>query len=262
MWWATTARTLLVLALVGAASAVAPAAPGARTGCAYAAGAHHVALVVQHSSGATVRVCVGFDGDSVTADQVLQMSGVSYQEASYGGGLGKAVCQIDGEPASYPPGCWTSTSPYWAMYVSRAGGGWAGSSLGVSSQVFRDGDGLGFHYVPQSAPAPPSVAAAGVCPLAPTATAAPAAPPLAVASGAPPVAGVGAVPTPVAEPVEVSPSPADSPSPSPSASEVGAGPVPPRLERAQGGPPLGWIAAVLAVVALAGLGFFQARRRA
>lgn len=260
MWWATTARSLLVLALAGAAFAVAPAVPGAPTGCAFAAGAHHVALVAQHSSGAAVRVCVGFDGDSVTGDQVLQLSGVAYQEASYGGGLGRAVCQLDGEPASYPPGCWTSSSPYWAMYVSRGGGGWAGSSLGVSSQVFRDGDGLGFRYVPQSAPAPPSLAASGVCPVAATATAAPAATPLVVVSGAPPVAGL--VPTPAAEPAQASPTPPAAPSPSPSASEEGAAPVPPRLERVQNGPQLGWIAALSAVVALAGLALFQVRRRA
>ncbi|MFN2582965.1 MAG: hypothetical protein ABR498_09530, partial [Candidatus Dormibacteria bacterium] len=106
--------------------------------------------------------CVGFDGGSITGEQILQASGVEYATSSYGS-MGDAVCQIDEEPSSYPPGCWTSSSPYWAMFVSRAGGGWSVSSRGVSSQTFADGDAEGFRYDSQSgAPAQPA-SPAGVC---------------------------------------------------------------------------------------------------
>src|SRR5258708_12572134 len=97
------------------------ATPGSagRPTCAFASGAHHVAVVVEHGSGAVLTACVAFDAAQLTGDQVMQLSGIEYATASFGG-LGKAVCQVDHEPTSYPPSCWTATSPYWAMYVSRS----------------------------------------------------------------------------------------------------------------------------------------------
>jgi hypothetical protein len=137
------------------------------TGCAQASSGHHAALVVEHGDGAVVRVCVSFTAAQITGDQVLALSHVEYATADYGG-TGKAVCQIEGEPAQYPPGCWTASSPFWAMFVSRGGGSWLTSSLGISSQTFRDGDAEGFRYEGQSDNSvPPSPA--GVCP-APIAT--------------------------------------------------------------------------------------------
>ena len=150
--------------LFGAVSRVGPVAGG----CAQASSAHHAALVVEHGDGAVARVCVSFTAASITGDQVLALSHVQYATADYGG-TGKAVCQIQGEPASYPPGCWTASSPFWAMFVSRAGGSWLTSSLGISSQTFRDGDAEGFRYERQSDnSAPPSPA--GVCPAPVSAT--------------------------------------------------------------------------------------------
>lgn len=137
-------------------------------GCAQASSAHHAALVVEHGNGAVIRVCVSFTAASITGDQVLALSHVQYATVDYGG-TGKAVCQIDGEPAQYPPGCWTASSPYWAMFVSRARGSWLTSSLGISSQTFHDGDAEGFRYEGQSdssvQPSP-----AGVCPAPISAT--------------------------------------------------------------------------------------------
>jgi len=153
------APALAAVTVVGAATKVGPAV----SGCAQAATVHHAALVVEHSDGATLKVCVSFTADSITGDQLLASSGVQYATADYGS-TGKAVCQIDYEPSSYPPGCWTASSPYWAMLVSRAGGSWLTSSLGISSQTFRDGDAEGFRYESQSASSVPPLPA-GVCPL-------------------------------------------------------------------------------------------------
>src|SRR4029077_10954870 len=79
---------------------------------------------------------------------------------------------IDHEPTSYPPTCWTGTSPFWAFFVAH-GSGWAYSSLGVSSVTVHDGDAVGFRYQSQSTHAPPSIS--GDCPN-PTPTPAPATP--------------------------------------------------------------------------------------
>lgn len=140
-------------------------------GCAQASSLHHVALVVEHGTGAVVTRCVSFTEDSITGDQLLARSRLQYATAVYGG-IGNAVCQIDGEPAQYPPGCWTASSRYWATFDSRGGGSWAFSSLGISSQTLRDGDAEGFRYEGQSDySVPPSPQ--GVCPLATSPTPAP-----------------------------------------------------------------------------------------
>jgi hypothetical protein len=154
---------LAVVTVVGSATKVGPSV----SGCAQAATVHHAALVVEHSDGAVIKVCVSFTADSITGDQLLASSGVQYAT----GYSGQAVCQIDHEPpdSQVPPNCWTTTSFYWAMFVSRAGGSWQSSSLGITSQTFRDGDAEGFRYESQSSTAvPPSPA--GVCPVPSSAT--------------------------------------------------------------------------------------------
>lgn len=157
------APLLTTVITVGVAVSGAPA-PG-RPVCAAASWTHHAALVVENSDGRVVRVCVGFEGSSLTGDQLLAAS-VEYATAG-SDSFGKAVCQINSEPASYPPTCWTTTSPYWVMFVARGSGPWAPSSLGVSTQTFADGDAEGFRYDPQSGPEPPPPSAAGTCDLTP-----------------------------------------------------------------------------------------------
>lgn len=187
---------------------------------------------MEHGGGSVLTRCVAFDADSLSGDQVMSMSGIEYATATYGG-LGKAVCQVDYEPTSYPPGCWTSTSPYWAMFVSRGGGAWAVSSRGISAQTFADGDALGWHYQPQSGPGggpPPSPA--GICVAAappPVATSPPPRPvttappetPTPTTSEAP-----AAVATPTASPTTsptVNPPAAPSPRPAGSSATTQAG---------------------------------------
>ena len=96
------------------------ATPGsaARPTCAFASGVHHVAVVVEHGNGAVLTGCVAFGADQVTGEQLMQLSGIEYATTGYGG-LGKAVCQVDHEPASYPPSCWTASSRYWARDIIK-----------------------------------------------------------------------------------------------------------------------------------------------
>ena len=234
------------------------ATPGsaARPTCAFASGAHHVAVVVEHGSGAVLTACVAFDAAQLTGEQVMQQSGIEYGTASYGG-LGKAVCQVDNEPASYPPSCWTATSRYWAMYVSRSGGSWAVSSQGVSSQQFHDGDALGWHYVPQSGagggppPSPAGVCTSGGPAPAPTTSSISAPPPAAT-----PPPSVAASQAPAAVAAEAGPMPSAA-TESPAAPSPSAAPSPDRgvARKSPGGDDLnlGWAAAALAIGSLAGL---------
>jgi hypothetical protein len=161
---ATLALPLLVIA-IAAVSGVAHVGPAA-TLCAEAGFTHRAGLVVEHGDRQVVRRCVGFNTSTTTALGLLQTSGLEIGLSSYGGGLGAAVCQIDNEPATYPPGCFSGASSYWVLFVSRGGGPWANSALGASSVAVSDGDDIGFRYDSQTGadPSPPSPA--GTCPVA------------------------------------------------------------------------------------------------
>ena len=194
----------------GAVTAVGPSA----VGCAAAASPHHAALLIEHGDGAVLEYCIGFSADQVTGQYLLDASGVEKAEQT-DGSMGEAVCQLDNEPEQYPSGCWTASSPYWAMYVSRGGAAWTQSAQGVSSQTFRDGDAEGFRYESQSAfLVPPSPG--GVCP--PPSSPSP-------ASSSPP-----ATSRPTATPAGVRPTPAPSPAAGnlspPATTSAAAGPTP------------------------------------
>ena len=102
-------------------------------------------MVVEHGDGSVLQFCVGISGSSASGETVLTHSGVQYSTISYSG-MGEAVCQIDHEPQSYPPGCFQSGSPYWEIFVSRAGGAWNASQTGISTLQLNSGDVLGFRY--------------------------------------------------------------------------------------------------------------------
>jgi hypothetical protein len=155
-----TAAALLPIA-VALLAALVPLRPLSGVVCA-GSGPHHAALVVEHADGRLVTRCVAFSAAQITGEQLLARSGIEYATVGFGG-FGDAVCQIDGEPASFPASCWTSTSPYWIFFVARAGGTWSSSSLGVTSQVLRDGDAAGFRYESQSGPPLAPAPATGVC---------------------------------------------------------------------------------------------------
>ena len=142
---------LLVASAVACPAMILVPGAAAHTGCALAAGTgrNSATLAVEHFNGAMLSVCVYFDSPNISGEDILRVSGVEFATEGYGS-YGDAVCQIDHEPATYDPNNCLGTSMYWEMFVSRGGGAWSTSSLGVSSQTFADGDSEGFHYVPES----------------------------------------------------------------------------------------------------------------
>jgi hypothetical protein len=200
-------RVTLALPLLGAGIGAAWSVSGSRPTapiCAQAASLHHVGIVVEHGDGQVIRRCVGFDSATATALAVLQASGLEVGTSAYGGGLGEAVCQIDNEPATYPPGCFTGAGSYWVLFVAHSGGAWVNSALGASSETVAAGDDVGFRFDSQTGADPPPASPAGTCPAAtpqPARTAAPkgrpTASPRAAASApsAPPSHSATSVPT-------------------------------------------------------------------
>jgi hypothetical protein len=154
----------LTIGVVGAAVGFTGSAArllSAASPCAAAAYGGRVALVVEHGDGQVTGLCVGFDGASISGQQILQASGLEYATAGYGA-LGDAVCQIADEPAAYSS-CLPSSGSYWVLFVSRQGSAWQVASGGVSTETFASGDAEGFRYDPQDGPDPPPASPVGIC---------------------------------------------------------------------------------------------------
>jgi hypothetical protein len=151
--WAS-ATLALVIAACGGSTPTIQATP--TSSCANAGAAHHAYVVVQHLSGATLQKCVGFAGDTINGQALMDQSGVEYQAQTFS--FGKAVCQVDNEPTSYPK-CFPDKQPFWALFV-ETGGTWASAANGYTTVNLHDKEALGWHYVQATdpSPAPPPLA--------------------------------------------------------------------------------------------------------
>jgi hypothetical protein len=152
--WAS-ATLALVIAACGGSSPTSQASP--TSSCANAGAAHHAYVVVQHLSGASLQKCVGFAGDTIAGPALMDQSGIEYLAQTTTSG--KAVCQVDKEPAQFST-CFPQNQPYWALFI-ETGGTWTMAPRGLSDATLHDKEALGWHYVkyvPQSDPSPPPLA--------------------------------------------------------------------------------------------------------
>jgi hypothetical protein len=154
--WAS-ATLALVIAACGGSTPTSQATP--TSSCANAGAAHHAYVVVQHLSGATLQKCVGFAGDTINGQALMDQSGLEYQAQTFS--FGKAVCQVDNEPTTYPK-CFPANKPYWSLFI-ETGGAWASAANGYTTVNLHDKEALGWHYVQQTdpSPAPPPLATVG-----------------------------------------------------------------------------------------------------
>lgn len=125
----------------------------ATTSCNPTNTSHRAYVVVEHASGNSITRCVGFTGDSIDGETAMRLSGLEYQSAPIDSG--KAMCQVDLEPAKFDR-CFPQNQPYWALFV-ESHGHWGSAAGGYVQVNLHDGDALGWHYVSanDSAPAPP-----------------------------------------------------------------------------------------------------------
>lgn len=121
--------------------------------CVNASAAHHAYIVVEHGSATTLQKCVGFSGDAIDGQSLMDKSGLKYQAQDFGGTLGKAVCQIDNEPAHYDK-CFSDSGPWWLLFVD-ANGQWASAQTGYTTIMLHDKQALGWVYTASSSPSPP-----------------------------------------------------------------------------------------------------------
>lgn len=98
-------------------------------------------LVVRHGDGTLVYVWVPFEEESITSEQLLTRSGLEAVVTPFGG-LGTAVCSLDGEGCpSSDCFCKSYTSPayFWHFYALRDGQ-WIEELAGPTSRTIRNGD--------------------------------------------------------------------------------------------------------------------------
>ena len=155
--WAS-ATLALVIAACGSSSATSSATPTPT--CVNAGAPHRAYVVVEHRSGTSLQRCVGFTGDTLDAQALMDGSGIEYQAQTFS--FGKAVCQIDNEPATFSQ-CLPANQPYWSLFI-ETGGAWATAQTGYTDVKLHDKEAIGWHYVlydPNLRPSPPPLATEG-----------------------------------------------------------------------------------------------------
>jgi hypothetical protein len=142
--WAS-ATLALVIAACGGSSPTSPT-----SSCANAGAPHHAYVVVQHLSGASLQKCVGFAGETIDGQTLMDQSGIEYQAQTFS--FGKALCQLDNEPAQYSA-CFPPNQPYWSLFI-ETGGAWTTAPSGYTDSNLHDKEALGWRYVQASDPSP------------------------------------------------------------------------------------------------------------
>lgn len=123
-------RAVVVVLSVAAATASAGAQAQNRAG-----------IVVQYDGDRVVTFCVRFDEPSISGLDLLSRAGL--RPVAEVGGLGAAVCSLDGQGCAYPSQpcfcqCQGSRCSYW-NYLHLVDGSWRYSPIGAAAYTVRDG---------------------------------------------------------------------------------------------------------------------------
>ena len=149
--WASATLALVIAACGGSSPAASPT-----SSCVNAGAPHHAYVVVQHLAGTSVQKCVGFAEDTIDGQTLMDKSGIEYQSQTFS--FGKAVCQVDNEPAQFSK-CFPQNEPYWYLFIEAAGA-WTIATKSYDVLQLHDKEALGLHYVQAAdpSPAPPPLA--------------------------------------------------------------------------------------------------------
>jgi hypothetical protein len=152
--WVSATLALVIAACGSSSPATSSQSP--TSSCANPGAPHHAYVVVEHLSGASLQKCVGFTGDTIDGQALMDQSGVEYQAQTFS--FGKAVCQVDNEPAQYTT-CFPANQPTWWAFI-EAGGAWTCSQTGFTAISLHDKEAIGWRYIKTTAacPAPPPLA--------------------------------------------------------------------------------------------------------
>ncbi len=103
---------------------------------------HQAGLVIRHGDGRVIYRVVEFTEQEITGADLLLRAQVSLLTAGYGG-MGQAVCSLDGEGCpSDNCFCKSYTNPafFWHYHRLNADGTWSSMAFGPESRKIHDGD--------------------------------------------------------------------------------------------------------------------------
>lgn len=151
MWAsATLALTIGAVSACGGSPSASTTTPP--SSCVNASAPHRAYVVVQHIAAAHgLQKCVGFSGDTIDGQTLMDQSGIEYQTQTFS--FGKAVCQVDNEPAQFTK-CFADNGPNWTLFV-ETNGAWTEAQTGYTQVTLHDKDALGWTYTANPSPAPP-----------------------------------------------------------------------------------------------------------
>lgn len=150
----TSAALVLALSVAygcGGSSPTTSAGTGTSVSCVNQAATHRAYVVVVHASQSVVQKCVGFAGETIDAQTLMDQSKVEYQTQTFS--FGKAVCQVDNEPVQFSK-CFADSGPNWTLFV-ETNGQWTEAQTGYTEVTLHDKDALGWVYTAQASPPPP-----------------------------------------------------------------------------------------------------------
>lgn len=140
-------------------------------------GPNRAGLVVRYGDGRVVTACVSFSEPAISGEELLYRAGLEVSVQSFGG-LGNAVCAINGEGCQ-PPGepcfcrCQTmgEACTYWVYAHLGEDGQWRSAGRGPSTTMLHNGDVDGWAWGSEAAL--PALTFADICAAPATATGAP-----------------------------------------------------------------------------------------
>ena len=150
---ATLAIAIAVLPACGATPTGSATSPSAAA-CVDAAAPHHAYVVVHHLDARhELQRCVGFSGDTIDGQTLMEKAGIEFETQTFS--FGKAMCQVDDEPAQFSK-CFADSGPNWSLMVDT-GGKWTLAETAYTAVTLHDGDALGWIYTADPSPSPPAL---------------------------------------------------------------------------------------------------------
>src|SRR5260370_20678177 len=113
--WASATLALMIGAVSACGGSPSASTSAPANSCVNASAPHHAYVVVQHIATAhRLQKCVGFTGDTIDSQALMDQSGVQYQTQTFS--FGNAVCQVDHKPVQFIK-CFADTEPNSTLFV-------------------------------------------------------------------------------------------------------------------------------------------------
>ena len=150
--WAGAILALAVSTVSACGSGPSASSSTTSSSCVNPSAPHRAYVVVEHgTSSHQIQKCIGFAGDTIDGQTLMDESGIEYQTQTFS--FGKAVCQIDSEPAQYSS-CFANSGPNWLLFVDTAGT-WAEAQTAYTQITLHDKEAFGWEYTADQSPSPP-----------------------------------------------------------------------------------------------------------